>query len=131
MYRMQGRVQFSEMDEHGRMTIPAIMNRMQNCSDRQSEDLGIGYDFLEARKRGWVIATWQIFFERRPARPDLTDSYVRNLTDSLRRQLGCAVRLTPGATHANGKHTKGVLEIDFQSNDDLDRVLNLMGVTLD
>ena len=63
--------------------------------------------------------------------PDLPDAYVRNLVDVLHRHLGCAVRLMSGVKHANGKHTKGVLEIDFQSNDDLDRVLNLMGVTLD
>jgi len=63
--------------------------------------------------------------------PDLPEAYVRNLVDVLHRHLGCAVRLMSGVKHANGKHTKGVLEIDFQSNDDLDRVLNLMGVTLD
>ena len=63
--------------------------------------------------------------------PDLPDSYVRNLVEVLHRHLGCAVRLTSGMKHANGKHTKGLLEIDFQSNDDLDRVLNLMGVKLD
>ena len=62
---------------------------------------------------------------------DLPEAYVRNLVDVLHRHLGCAVRLMSGVKHANGKHTKGVLEIDFQSNDDLDRVLNLMGVTLD
>ena len=56
---------------------------------------------------------------------------MRNLVEVLHRHLGCAVRLTSGMKHANGKHTKGLLEIDFQSNDDLDRVLNLMGVKLD
>ena len=44
--------------------------------------------------------------------------------------LGCAVRLTSGMTHANGKHTKGVLEIDFVNNDDLDRVLAMLGVKM-
>lgn len=63
--------------------------------------------------------------------PDLPESYVRSLVEELHRHLGCAVRLSSGMKHANGKHTKGVLEIDFQSNDDLDRVLNLMGVKLD
>lgn len=63
--------------------------------------------------------------------PDLPDSYVRSLVEELHRHLGCAVRLSSGMKHANGRHTKGVLEIDFQSNDDLDRVLNLMGVKLD
>jgi ParB family chromosome partitioning protein len=63
--------------------------------------------------------------------PDLPESYVRGLVEELHRHLGCAVRLTSGVKHANGKHTKGVLEIDFQSNDDLDRVLNMMGVKFD
>ena len=69
--------------------------------------------------------------EKRPVTPDLPDSYVRHLTDELRKMLGCAVRVMSGVTHANGKHTKGVLEIDFLNNDDLDRVLSMIGVKLD
>jgi ParB family chromosome partitioning protein len=68
---------------------------------------------------------------RRPGKPDLPDSYVRDLTDRLHRHFGTAVRLTPGVTHANGKHTKGVLEVDFYDNDDLDRLLALLGVTVE
>ncbi len=68
---------------------------------------------------------------RRPGKPDLPESYVRDLSDRLHKHFGTAVRLTPGVTHANGKHTKGVLEIDFYDNDDLDRLLNLLGITLD
>ena len=63
--------------------------------------------------------------------PDLPDSYVRSLSDKLKRHLGCAVRVTSGVTHANGKHTKGVLEIDFFDNDDLDRVIRMIGVEID
>ncbi len=69
--------------------------------------------------------------EQRKGTPDLPDSYVRTLVEVLHRHLGCAVRLTSGVTHANGKHTKGWLEIDFFDNDDLDRVLNMMGVRVD
>lgn len=68
---------------------------------------------------------------KRPGKPDLPETYVRDLTDRLHKHFGTAVRLTPGITHANGKHTKGMLEIDFYDNDDLDRILNLLGVTLD
>ena len=69
--------------------------------------------------------------EKRTGTPDLPESYVRNLSDELRKMFGCAVRITSGVTHANGKHTKGVLEIDFLDNDDLDRVLSMIGVKLD
>jgi hypothetical protein len=34
-------------------------------------------------------------------------------------------------THANGKHTKGVVEIDFFNNDDLDRIIKMIGVEVD
>lgn len=68
---------------------------------------------------------------RRPGKPDLPESYVRDLADRLHKHFGTAIRLAPGVTHANGKHTKGVLEIDFYDNDDLDRILHLLGITLD
>ena len=67
----------------------------------------------------------------RTGKPDLPESYVRDLTDRLHKHFGTAIRLAPGVTHANGKHTKGVLEIDFYDNDDLDRILTLLGITLD
>ena len=68
--------------------------------------------------------------ERKPGTPDIPDSYANSVVEELRRTLGCAVRLTSGMTHANGKHTKGVLEIDFINNDDLDRVLAMLGVKM-
>ena len=68
--------------------------------------------------------------ERKSGTPDIPESYSRSIVEELRRMLGCAVRLTSGMTHANGKHTKGVLEIDFVNNDDLDRILAMLGVKM-
>ena len=63
--------------------------------------------------------------------PDLPDNYVRNLSEKMKRHLGCAVRVTSGVTHANGKHPKGMVEIDFFNNDDLDRIIKMIGVEVD
>ena len=63
--------------------------------------------------------------------PDLPEHYVRNLVDKMKKHLGCAVRVTPGVSHANGRHTKGVVEIDFFDNDELDRIIRMIGVTID
>ncbi len=63
--------------------------------------------------------------------PDIPEGYAKSLCDKLKRHLGCAVRLTSGMTHPNGKHTKGVLEIDLFDNDDLDRVIRMIGVEVD
>lgn len=65
---------------------------------------------------------------KRTGVPDIPAGYVRDLSDKLKKHLGCAVRLTSGVTHPNGRHTKGVLEIDFFDNDDLDRVLRMIGL---
>lgn len=63
--------------------------------------------------------------------PDLPDGYVRNLMDKMKKHLGCAVRISSGVTHQNGKHSKGVVEIDFLDNDDLDRIISMLGVRVD
>ncbi len=66
MYQFSDRVRYSEMDENGRMTIPAVMDLFQDCSDYQSEALGIGQEFLAGRHRAWMLSFWQVFFERYP-----------------------------------------------------------------
>ena len=62
---------------------------------------------------------------------DLPENYVRTLAEAMKRHLGCAVRVTSGVTHPNGKHTKGLVEIDFFNNDDLDRIIRMLGVSVD
>ena len=68
---------------------------------------------------------------REKGTPDLPESYIRNLTEKMKRHLGCAVRVTPGVLHPSGRHTKGVVEIDFFDNDDLDRIIRMIGVVVD
>lgn len=68
---------------------------------------------------------------REPPKSDLPDGYARTLEDALRRRLGCAVRLFPGATAANGRRIKGRLEIDFFDNSELDAIVRMIGATLD
>ena len=69
--------------------------------------------------------------EHQSGTPDMPPSHVRQIVDELHKILGCAVRLTSGVTYASGRHSKGVLQIDFADNDDLDRILSAMGVQLD
>ncbi len=69
--------------------------------------------------------------EKKKSTPDLSDAYVQSLVDAIRRQVGCAVRLTSAATQANGRRTKGLLEFDFVNNDDLDRIISQLGIRLD
>ena len=72
---------------------------------------------------------------RRPARArkgggtvDIPASYLVHLTDRLQRSFGTAVRITPARTLANGRRAKGYIEIDYYSNEDLDRILEVLGL---
>lgn len=67
----------------------------------------------------------------RAAKPDLPAAHVSYLSDQLHGHFGTSVRITPCRTYANGKKGKGSIEIDFFSNDDLDRVLALLGLSSD
>jgi len=69
--------------------------------------------------------------EKRVAQPDMPADHVRQLADQLHGRFGTAIRLTPSMTQPNGKRTKGCLEIDFYDNDDLDRILGLLGITVE
>jgi hypothetical protein len=53
------------------------------------------------------------------------------LSDRLHAHFGTSVRILPTQTCANGKKRKGSIEIDFFSNDDLDRILQLLGLSED
>jgi len=67
----------------------------------------------------------------RAARPDLPASHIRDLSEKLHSHFGTSIRIEPCKTVANGKKGKGHIEIDFFSNDDLDRVLALLGLESD
>ena len=47
MYTFDSRVRYSETGEEGLLSLPAIVDYFQDVSTFQSEDLGIGIDFLK------------------------------------------------------------------------------------
>lgn len=65
------------------------------------------------------------------AKLDIPADHVQYLTDRLHQRLGTSVRISPTRTLPNGKKQRGKVEIDFYSNDDLDRVLEILGLTED
>lgn len=67
--------------------------------------------------------------KKRESREDMPSSHVTYLTDRLHQHFGTAVHIQPCRTLGNGRKVKGQLTIDFFSNDDLDRVLELVGIT--
>ncbi len=66
--------------------------------------------------------------KRRESRDDIPAIHVQDLTDRLHQHLGTSVHVQPCRTLPNGRKVKGSIQIDFYSNDDLDRILDVLGV---
>jgi ParB family chromosome partitioning protein len=75
---------------------------------------------VEAEKKGRK--------KRKAAKADLPASHINDITDRLHVYFGTSVRVAPCKTFANGKKGKGTIEIDYFSNEDLDRVLCLLNL---
>ncbi len=66
MYSIKERVRYSETDKSGHLTLTGIVNYFQDCSTFQSEDLGVGMEFLKEHHHGWILSAWQVVVERYP-----------------------------------------------------------------
>lgn len=66
MYSFDSRIRYSEVDSEGHVTLPSIIDYFQDCSNFQSEELGVGIAYLMEHKLVWVLSSWQIEINRYP-----------------------------------------------------------------
>ncbi len=64
----------------------------------------------------------------RARRDDIPADHLASLVGQLHQHFGTQVRLTPSKTLANGKKSPGRLEIEFYSSDELDRIIQVLGL---
>lgn len=66
--------------------------------------------------------------KQRAAKDDVPLRHLHDLAEQMQGLFGTSVRITPSRTLANGKKAKGVVEIDFYSADELDRLISVLGL---
>lgn len=66
MYSFHSKIRYSETDDGGKITFPAILDYFQDCSFFQSEELQLGMEFLNKKQVLWVLVSWQIEVLRYP-----------------------------------------------------------------
>lgn len=66
MYTFDSKIRYSEIDADGKLSMAALINYFQDCSTFQSEDLGVGIEYLGSRHLAWVLVSWQIEVDRYP-----------------------------------------------------------------
>ena len=59
-YTFTSRVRYSEVDEHGKLTLNALINYLQDCATFHGEDIGYGFRENMANGQAWVIASLQL-----------------------------------------------------------------------
>lgn len=66
IYQFDSRVRYSEVDMQQKLTLNSIINYFQDCSTFQSEELGLGIEYLKECQRAWILSAWQIVIGRFP-----------------------------------------------------------------
>lgn len=67
MYSFQTRVRYSETDQTGRLSLPALLNDFQDCASFHSECIGESTEEMTARGIAWVLMSWQVELARMPS----------------------------------------------------------------
>lgn len=60
MFSYDCQVRYSEVDQKRRLTVPAIVNYLQDVCVMHSEHVGGGLDYVEGTGRIWMLGAWRI-----------------------------------------------------------------------
>ena len=55
MYTFDGRIRYSEVDRSRKLTAEKMIDYFQDCTSFQSEDLGIGLDYMAGRGNKYTL----------------------------------------------------------------------------
>ncbi|MBO7531905.1 MAG: hypothetical protein J6T50_08890, partial [Lachnospiraceae bacterium] len=66
MYEYDIRIGYSRVDEEQKLSIPSLIDIMQDASTFQSEDLGLGISYCREKNVFWVLNSWQVEIDRLP-----------------------------------------------------------------
>lgn len=66
MYTLNSRIRYSEVDSSKELLLSSLLDYFQDCCTFESEELGIGVDYLAQKQAAWVLSSWQIEILRYP-----------------------------------------------------------------
>lgn len=67
MYAFTSRVRYSEIDEDLRLSIPSLVDYLQDCSTFHSDAVGRGFEHVRETGLAWLLAGWEIEIDRLPS----------------------------------------------------------------
>lgn len=66
MYSFQTRVRYSECNTKNEASLTALLDYLQDCCTFQSEQLGVGIEYLSIHHVAWILSSWQVDILRYP-----------------------------------------------------------------
>ena len=66
MYSFNSKVRYSEVNSEQELTLSALLDYLQDCCTMESEELGVGVDYLREHAQEWVLSSWEIKVIRYP-----------------------------------------------------------------
>lgn len=66
MFHFDGEVRYSEVDSKKQMKLSNLLDYLQDCCTMESEELGVGVDYLKEHAQAWVLSSWEIKVIRYP-----------------------------------------------------------------
>ena len=66
MYSFSNRVRYSEVNSEKELTLPSLLDYLQDCCTFESEDFGVGVDYLAKEQVAWILSSWEIKVYRYP-----------------------------------------------------------------
>lgn len=70
MFELKETIRYSEVDQSGHLTWPALLNYFQDSTVAQSEALGVGVEYLSGNHIAWFLTSWQIVVQEMPGLGD-------------------------------------------------------------
>lgn len=60
MYTFESKVSYSTVDRNGNLPLYGILNLMQDCTNLQSESIGMGIKHMADAKKAWILVSYKI-----------------------------------------------------------------------
>lgn len=71
MFQFESKVRYSEVNSNRTLKLAALTDYLQDCCTFQSEEMGVGMDYLKDFHGCWVLSSWEIVIEKLPKLSDI------------------------------------------------------------
>lgn len=75
MFYLDSLVRYSDIGSDQKMSVPAVLDLLQDCCTFHSEKVGVGISFLQQAQRAWVLSFLQVKITRYPAMGESVRTY--------------------------------------------------------